>query len=274
MCGTHDDTSRPDPRPGGAGSLARALNLGSREHVAVMGGGGKSTLLDVLAGQLVEAGHTVVLTTTTKMRHSEARRTPHVVFCELDGSWREAAMRVLACERQVFVAARPFPPDKVEGLNPALVDELWRDERVDFVLVEADGSAGRPVKAPADHEPVVPATCTVAIGLMGLEAVDRRATPEVVFRMERFSEVTGTAPNELLTPGRLARVFTSPDGVFRGVPRSCRKVVLLNKADLLHDRRRGIECAHRIFDGAGDRDVRVVMGSLFRNHYTTVERQP
>ena len=64
--------------------LFSALALGQREHVALVGGGGKTTLMFALAGELLQAGKKVITTTTTKIRGQEATRAPYKVFALSD----------------------------------------------------------------------------------------------------------------------------------------------------------------------------------------------
>jgi len=61
-------------------NLFSALDLGSRELVALVGGGGKTSLLFALAEELHQGKKLVVTSTTTKVRHREAQRSPCIVF--------------------------------------------------------------------------------------------------------------------------------------------------------------------------------------------------
>ena len=66
--------------------------------------------------------------------------------------------------------------DKAAGVRPELLDILIALPAVDVILIEADGSRRLPFKAPAEHEPVVPATVTeVCLTLLGLR---RPAVPD------------------------------------------------------------------------------------------------
>ena len=53
--------------------------------------------------------------------------------------------------------------DKVQGVPPALLDRIAAHPAVDAVIVEADGSRRLPFKAPAPHEPVIPASATIVV---------------------------------------------------------------------------------------------------------------
>ena len=60
---------------------------------------------------------------------------------------------------------------KVGGLPVAVLDALVDARVADHVLVEADGSAGRPLKAHADHEPVVSPRADLVIAVIGVDCL-------------------------------------------------------------------------------------------------------
>jgi probable selenium-dependent hydroxylase accessory protein YqeC len=249
-------------------SLTEALGIGDSEHLALVGAGGKTSLLIALAGELQGASRAVLASTTTKMWHREASWFRNVCLREATPSWREDVRRGLGREGLVFLAARLLDSGKVQGVGPELLDTLFREEAVDCLVVEADGSAGHPVKAPASHEPVIPQTATAVVALMGLEALGRPLGPETVFRPEIFQGMTGIRPGGVLRPVSLARLFLDPEGIFKGAPGTARRVVLLNKRELLSGEESAEELADLILGDAGSLVERVVIGSLRMGAYT------
>ena len=76
----------------------------------------------------------------------------------------------------------------------------------DFVLVEADGSRRRPMKAHARHEPVIPPCTRQVICVVGLSGLHRPVS-EVVHRPELFCPLVGCTPEDEATPERVARAL-------------------------------------------------------------------
>ena len=109
--------------------------------------------------------------------------------------------------------------------------------------------------------------------MMGLEALGRPAGPETVFRPEVFRGLTGIQPGEVLSPVSLARLFRDPEGLFKGSPGSSRRVVFLNKRDLLLEDEGAMELARRILGDARSSVERVVIGSLREKVYTITGRE-
>jgi len=216
--------------------LAEALGLRARDHVALVGGGGKTTVMFALADQLKAEGSTVLTSTTTKVWEQQAQKAPSVILEGSGPQWKEELVQVLDRHHYAFVAGERLASGKLQGISPTLADRLFRDRVVDYLILEADGAAGRPVKAPARYEPVIPRTATVVVAMAGLEALGKPCTDEWVFRAERFMELTGARQGEFLKPVILARLLQHQRGLFQGCPKGARRIIFLNKVDLVQDR--------------------------------------
>lgn len=249
------------------GDLVSALDMGSRELVALVGGGGKTSLLFALSEELHAVSKRVVSSTTTKVRRDEALRSPFIVYTGSLSSWKDILSEGLRNHGNVFLARTPLDSGKVEGISPSVADEMYEDGRIDYIILEADGSSGHPVKVPADHEPVVPSSSTKVVAMLGLEAIGEPMGPDMVFRTELFSNLTGLASGERLTPAVLARLFLEPEGLFKGTPSSAQKFVFLNKKDLLAKPEEAEELAGLILGNESCGVEQVVIGSILKRDY-------
>ncbi|WP_319542159.1 selenium cofactor biosynthesis protein YqeC, partial [uncultured Pseudodesulfovibrio sp.] len=102
----------------------------------------------------------------------------------------------------------------------------------DTILVEADGAARKPLKAPAKHEPVIPIMSELCVGIMGLDAMNQILSEQIVHRSDIFSNMTGATLGDEITPAHMLRMAVNPGGMFKGCPPSCERKVLLNKVDI------------------------------------------
>lgn len=200
--------------------LAAALGLldGGRQHVALVGGGGKTTVAFALGATLPGR---VVLTTTTKMGADQDGGLPVLVAPSDD----EVAA---AAGRSPVVAWSRVTGSKAVGVDPERCDRWFG--LVDHVVVEADGARGRPFKAPAELEPVVPATTTLVVSVIGADALGR-VIADQCHRPLRVAALAGCSPSELLTPTRAATVLLHPRGALRARPRGARSAVVVNQVD-------------------------------------------
>ena len=167
--------------------------LGIRLGVtAVIGGGGKTTLLRALGAGLAPL-HRVLLCTTTKMYPVPGLPLARD-FAELD---RLRAACPLVC------GGRELPG--TGKLGPLEIPLAALEERFDYVLVEADGAAGRPAKAHAPHEPVIPpgAWRVCVVGASGFG----RPIREAAHRPERYAILVGVRETDPVTPETTAAVL-------------------------------------------------------------------
>ncbi len=251
-------------------TLTAVLGLADREHLALVGGGGKTKLMFTLAGELRRAKKRVITTTTTKIWHHQAKNSTHVAFVQSDASWRDELSEELQATGHAFLAHHLLESGKVQGIDPSLADELYRDKDVDYLIVEADGSAGHPVKAHADHEPVIPPSATKVVGMLGLEALGQELNPEIVFRVELFSKLTGLPEGELITPFVLSKLFLDSEGLFKGSPATAKRVAFLNKADSLAEEQAARDLADVILRDKDSQMEMVIIGSIIEGVYRWV----
>jgi probable selenium-dependent hydroxylase accessory protein YqeC len=248
-------------------SLTEALAIGAREHIALVGAGGKTTLMFVLASELRRKGKHLITSTTTKVWHEQALQASCVILADEDFCWVEKLKAELATGGYAFLGRSLLESGKVKGIDPPLADRLFQELEVDYLLVEADGSAGCPVKAPALHEPVIPESVTEVVALLGLEAIGQKLVPEVAFRHDLVASITGLRQGEELSVPALSRLFLHPAGLFKGSPASAKRVVFLNKLDLVPEKQKAMTLADLILSDEMSQVVRVVIGSLNAGRY-------
>jgi molybdenum cofactor cytidylyltransferase len=104
----------------------------------------------------------------------------------------------------------------------------------------------RPFKAPATHEPVIPAETTLVVPVVGSDVFGQTLDAEHVHRPELVSALSGAPLGTLITPEMVAGVLAHPDGGRKGVPAGARVVVLINKVEDLPDRKPARETAERL----------------------------
>jgi len=202
--------------------LIEQIGLGARELVAFTGGGGKTTLLLDLSRQLAARGDRILVTTTTRLGLDQTEGVELV--WSLDPFQLESALDSAGI---VFVLSER-DDHKVRGYEPEIVDELFADTSAAYVLVEADGSRGRPLKAPADHEPVIPAAASTVVVVMGIDAIGRTIF-EAAHRPAAAMALTGLAESDHITAEAAATILTHVDGGLKGIPAPARVVIALTK---------------------------------------------
>ena len=210
-------------------TLYSALNLAPGDCLALVGAGGKTSALAQLARQ---------------------KTCPVILACSTHfGAWQTAiAGRHVIIDQPSQLAHITDLPDPVTLFTgPAAGDNrlsglsldalaVLRDLAVRksaLLVIEADGSRRRPLKAPAVHEPVIPSWINhvvVVAGLSGLgQPVDE--AHQAVFRPAVFAQLAGVEPGSPVAVVDLMRVLCHPQGGLKEIPAAARRTVLLNQAD-------------------------------------------
>lgn len=160
---------------------------------AVIGGGGKTTLLRTL-GEELAGRHTVLLCTTTKI----------LPFPDLPCARTTAELDQLRRSHRLLCAGTDVP-----GTGKLAAPETpmaLLAERFDYVLVEADGAARRPLKAHAPHEPVIPPEAVQTICVVGASGFGQPIS-EAAHRPERYARLAGVPETAEAAPVTEAAVL-------------------------------------------------------------------
>ncbi len=235
-----------------AAGLLAAFNLKpSGNLVAIVGGGGKTSLMFALSRYLPGR---IVLTTTTRIFSAQMKLAPAVCttkWVKISAAagekqsekrnqlWDEkTGIDLLSLEELGPVLDRynrclivgDIVGDKALGVADHFPGQLLSRVDVDSVIVEADGSRMRPCKAPASHEPVIPPEATHVIPVVGIDAVGGKIN-DIAHRPERVAVLTGIDADQAMTTVGLANLITHEEGGLKSVPTEAQVIPLINKVE-------------------------------------------
>ena len=225
-------------------TLLEALRLKPAEVVAFVGGGGKTTAMFRLADEIVREGGRVITTTTTRIFAAQTRLAQ--VHVQSLSDLRAAVERY---PNVLWTGEVNAAEGKAYGVDPASVETLRAQLPEHIILVEADGSRMRPFKAPGNHEPVIPACATLAVLVVGIDALGLPVTAQFVHRPE---QITAIWPGEVVTAEMIAGVLLHPAGGRKNIPKGARAVALISKVDASN--RAGADQLARLLRVTGDLD--------------------
>jgi probable selenium-dependent hydroxylase accessory protein YqeC len=211
-------------------SWREAFDLDESEHIALVGGGGKTTTLWSLARELADAGPTIVITTT------KAGAPPgDVALVDWERELPDRSLHPLVADafaRSKLIAVGAGVRDgRLRAVSPEIADELFLRCGARYVINEADGARMKPFKAPADHEPVLASTTSLLVVVIGLDALGVPIDDEHLHRPERIVALTGASSSAPLRPEHVAAVVREYETRCADVDESARFAVLINKAD-------------------------------------------
>ncbi|GIW17777.1 MAG: hypothetical protein KatS3mg064_0934 [Tepidiforma sp.] len=206
-------------------SLLEAFGAGPGSMVAAVGGGGKTSLVFRLSLEAEERRIPAAVTTTVKFTRPAGLPMPPIAVTDAAGL-RARCAAALAADGAVTLVSGEGDRGRLLGFAPVAIDGLRGPGRL--VLVEADGSAHRPFKAPAAHEPVIPGAATHVVVCAGLQALGKPLDERWVHRPEVAARLCGLRPGQPLTAEAMAAVLLHPEGGRKGVPAGARLFALLN----------------------------------------------
>ena len=175
---------------------------GKKHIISLVGGGGKSTLLEYLAACFAARSMRAAIMTSTRMACPE-----HVSGSIEECRARWAQGKYAACGERTENGKFRAPDDL---LLRALTEEA------DALIIEADGAHMLACKAPAEHEPVILPETDIVIGVMGVEVMGG-AIGKVCHRPAHVCALLGCEEDHLLTAEDMARIFVSEKGTRKNV---------------------------------------------------------
>lgn len=212
--------------------LADALRLSPGKALALVGAGGKSSAMMCLAREL-SGELAVVLACSTRLAVEQSRLGQ--VHFALGRGERVPDLRPILSRRLPVLLTGPLEAREKKwlGLDTEPLGEVRAvvAEAGAVLLVEADGARRRSLKAPADHEPVIPPFADIVVPMVGLDAIGACIDSPLVHRPERVAALLREGERSVLEAQHLARLLTHPEGGLKGVPPASEVRPLINKAD-------------------------------------------
>ncbi len=236
-------------------AVSPCLSLSDRGVVTIYGAGGKTSLMETLTREGIWRGKRVIQTTTTKIFR------PTGVPVVIGENWNNVSNRLrdaLKPGASAVLGAALLPKDKLAGIDPAWPEALLEKHVADYVIVEADGSARKPIKGYAPYEPVFPTRSDVLVPVLGVEAIGRPVNDENVHRSEVFCMLTGARPNEPLAVTHFLKSMRHMIEIGRANAPGVPIIPLFNKIDRLS----GVGVIHEICRGLAGSDRRLLFTSL------------
>ena len=200
--------------------------LPERPVISIAGAGGKTTLMFALASLLPG---TVVLTTTTKVGENQIKTA------------------------ETQIPFDNFPPEKYGKrlwVSPSLQSENGKIIGLDLhsfthlakicrnkgwsIIAETDGAACKHIKAPADHEPVIPIECSVCFYVVGLDILNKPLSPDIAHRPEIINQITGLSSGAPISPEDISVLMDHPLGGLKNVPENAMRIAYLTHVNTNH----------------------------------------
>ena len=165
--------------------------------LAVVGAGGKTTVVSKLGAAAVSLERPVVVTTTTKMGSEQV--APWNPYYGDDLTLGETHI-----EQQLVLGLDPEVLDRVQERHPD-----WS------ISIEADGAKTKWLKAPKPHEPVIPTKTATTIAVVNMQVLGKPLTEDYVHRIKEVQAIMEVPLGDRITPEGVVRLLRHEQGVFQ-----------------------------------------------------------
>lgn len=201
--------------------IYRELELKDFEVISFVGGGGKTTTIFQLAEELKSLNKKVMITTTTAMFNPEEDTYDYYFRKEIDSSFQPK-------DSSITVFGHKIENGKLLGGPMENLEDIINRQLFNYILIESDGSKGKPIKALAGHEPVIAKLTTKTIGIIGLDSLHEKII-DIAHRPEIFIKLVDKDIEDLVEEESIVKLVLHEEGLFKKSIGD--KLLLLNKAD-------------------------------------------
>lgn len=203
------------------------LNEGSKAAsycVAIIGGGGKTSLLHRLGNEFSREYDRVLLTSLTSSAYPRAYEVvlmDNMPSRDLSPHYKRYS--------PLYLMGSKFSHYKLSGIS---LDELQAVQKQSEVcLFECDGARNLSLKVHKEHDPPVPAFATHVIIVVGADVVNTSISQGMVHRPELFRSVWHISGDDILDKEFITRVLTTSRGYLTKIPYQTRRIYFVNKSD-------------------------------------------
>ncbi len=243
--------------------------------VNFVGGGGKTSLILRLLGELSRS-RPAIYTTTTRIHPPE----PVEGMILLAGS-QMSLLQTIANRlgrsgdpllRQLVVTRTSKRLDLLPGVEPDFSSGLELDN-FPFLLNEADGARSMSLKMPREGEPVLIERANYLVPVIGLDCLFNPLGPKTLFRFEMAADRFSLEEGRLITPELASSLLLHPQGVCKDWHAGVAIIPYINKVDTPAQEAPAAELAQAILENGNFPINKVVWGSLLNDRAATFPAQ-
>jgi probable selenium-dependent hydroxylase accessory protein YqeC len=180
--------------------------LNEKGHIiSIVGAGGKTTLMFLMAKYCTDNGMKVLVSTTTHIMKPQDGSYVYNDIFQARKLWNNGKYVTVGQEAQ---------DGKISMLPQTKLNEFVGE--ADITFLEADGSKHMPIKVPAENEPVIISTSDIVIAVCGMTCLGK-PLKDVCFRLNQAEAVLGKSPTENIEKSDIVKILTSEKGSRKNV---------------------------------------------------------
>lgn len=226
-----------------------ALDLNKKDVISFVGGGGKTTSIKTLAKELKDCGLKVLITTTTMIFEPMENEGDNLFLQDIPIDFQPK-------NHSITILGDRLRNEKLIGCSIEKIDEISNSRLFDCILIEADGSKRKPIKAPDTHEPVIVNSTTITVGVMGIDAIGNKINEDIAHRPEKLKEILNVEENHIIDLYDMVNLALHPQGIFKSS--KGKKILFINKIN----GNKNISIGKDIRSKLNGSDIQVIIGDV------------
>lgn len=203
--------------------------IGIKEHnlIAIVGAGGKTTLMYYLGKELKKNGK-VLMSTTTKIMPPKKEEADFFVIGK-EGYYNIKNKQDLG---SYVYSYGKNNEGKLLGIKEEEI-HLIKDD-FNYIILEADGSKCKPLKGWSDTEPVIYKETDITIGVLNIKVLEKKITDDLIHRLEEFKKLTKGIEEDTITNKHLIKIIFNEKGLFKNS--KGKRILFINKVEDSRDK--------------------------------------
>lgn len=208
-------------------NLKEIIGIKNNSIISIVGCGGKTTLMYLLADEL-KKNNRVLISTTTKIFVPTKDEVDFLAIGE-----KEYNSIKVNKKNGIYVYGKSISKEnKLIGIEKEKIKTLTND--FNYILLEADGSKRKPIKGWNINEPVICKETNLTIGVLSLESLGLEINDDNVHRVNEFNELTNSSLGETIDIDDFIKVIFNKEGLFKYS--KGKRILFLNKAEMIDEK--------------------------------------
>lgn len=224
--------------------ILNILTVNKGEKISIVGAGGKTTLMFILAEELKKRGR-VLITTTTKIYLLKRNQYNCLILKDSFEDYINEESKYILNGNEVYVYYGDISKtnesdgeihvygssvnieNKVIGIDDKSISNILNN--YDYILIESDGAKEKTLKAWKEDEPVVSNFTSTTIGVLSGEALNLKIHDGNIHRIDKFLKLINKSVGDSINEEDLLALIFKKEGLFKNS--KGRRILFINKVE-------------------------------------------
>lgn len=236
------------------------IKVKNGDVISIVGSGGKTSLMYFISKKIKQKK--VLVSTTTKIRIPDSDFYDYIAF-DIENAKRIKEKD----DKGIYVFANKINDNKLSSFELEELKDLSKG--FDNVVLEADGSKEKLIKAWNDNEPVILEGTTKTVGVLNLDILGKKVNEENIHRLDKFIDITSALNGEEINEYDLIKLVINKNGLFKNA--LGQKILFINAVENSDKKRAAKFIADYLIESNYKLDY-IVFGSIVEGEFELYDK--